>query len=194
MKYRIKDIVDAQFGLVLNRKEDKSMKSKIKYQILQSKSVKDNRIDLDNISWFHSKEKIDDNYLTKVDDILFKVTEPFDTVLIKENTSGFLVAANFIILRVSSSKVVPRFLHWYLGRTNIKNRIRLLTQGTSIIAIRTSDLLELTINVPILDKQKQIEEFLDLADKELDLLTGLLKNKETLYKQIPEELLKNKKL
>jgi restriction endonuclease S subunit len=193
MKYKLKDIVDAQFGLVLNRKEDKSMKSKIKYQILQSKSVRDNKIDLDNISWFHSKEEIDDYYLTKVDDILFKVTEPFDTVLIKESTSGLLVAANFIILRVSSSKVIPRFLLWYLGRPNIKNRIRLLTQGTSIIAIRTSDLLDLTINVPILDKQKQIEEFLDLADKELNLLTDLLKHKENLYKQIPEELLKNKK-
>lgn len=191
---KIRDIVDAQFGLVLNRKEDKSMKSKIKYQVLQSKSVKDNAIELDNISWFHSKEEIDDNYITKIDDILFKVTEQFDIVLINESTSGLLVASNFIVLRVDRDKIYARFLHWYLGRPKIKNKIRLMTQGSSIIAIRTSDLLNLNINIPTLEKQKQIVDFLELAYDEIKLLKELLINKEVLYNQIPEKILKNKKI
>jgi|SRR5690554_2103492 len=190
MKVKLKNIVDAQFGLVLNRKEDKSMTSKIKYRVLQSKSVKDNLIDLENVSCFHSKEEIDDDYFTKTKDILFKVTEPFDTVLINDATSGLLVAANFIVLRVKSKKIYAKFLHWYLGRLNTKNKIKLLTQGTSIISIRTSDLLELNIDIPALDKQKRIMEFLELSEKELILLKGLLNNKELLYKQIPEKLLK----
>jgi restriction endonuclease S subunit len=194
MKLKLNDIVDAQFGLVLNRKEDKTMKSKIKYQVIQSKSVKDDLIYLDNISSFHSKEEIDDVYLTKVNDILFKVTEPFDTVLIDEDTSGLLVASNFIILRVNNDRVYSRFLHWYLGRPKIKNKIRLMTQGTSIIAIRTSDLLDLIVNVPTLERQKQVVEFLKLADQEIELLRELLINKEILYKQIPEEILKNKNI
>lgn len=190
MKCKLKDVVDAQFGLVLIRKEDKNMKSNIKYQVLQSKSVKDNKIDLENVSWFHSLEEIDSDYFTRQNDILFKVTEPFDTVLITEETKNLLVAANFIILRVKSDKVYARFLHWFLRRASIKNRIRLLTQGTSIISIRTSDLLELNIDIPSLDKQKQIVKFLELADKEIELLNKLLENKKMLYRQIPEKILK----
>lgn len=190
---KLSDVVEAQFGLVLTRKEDKSMSSPFKYQAIQGKAVKDGMILHEELSTFHSIEAIDPVYITKKDDILFKVTDPFDTVIIKPKEEGLVVAANYIILRVNQDKALPRFIAWYLNEEKTKYRIRELKQGTSIISIRTSELLKLTIELPPLDIQLKIVEFLQLADEELSLLKQLIQEKELLYRQIPNHILSEKK-
>ena len=138
-------------------------------------------------------EEIDPSFITKKDDILFKVTEPFDAVMVKAEEEGLLVAANYIIIRTHTEKVLPRYVSWYLNERRTRHRLNAMTQGTSIIAIRIADLLDLSIELPPLDIQEKIVKFLELADEEIRLLERLIQEKARLYKHIPNQMLRGTK-
>ena len=190
---KLKDISYIRTGVVTARKKA-SVIDKVKYQYktVTLKSFNNNGfLSINDLDDFTSKEIIKEEYLTQEKDILVRLREPNDAVLINKDTKNLLITSLVVKIRVDSDKVDSKFLTYYLNSTTAKRALNSSITGTAINMIKTKELEDLEIKLPSLKEQKKIVEFLDLKNKEIDLLEELKTEKEKYYSEIFNNILKN---
>ena len=137
------------------------------------------------------KEKIKEIYLTQTNDVLIRLREPNIALNISEKNSGLVIPSFVASIRVDKTKVDNKFLTYYLNSTTAKRALNSSITGTAINMIKTKELENLDIQLPSLQEQKKIVEFLDLTSKEINLLEELKNQKEKYYKEVFNNILKN---
>ena len=80
---------------------------------------------------------------------------------------------------------------YYLNSTIAKRALNSSITSTAINMIKTKELEDLEIQLPPLKEQKKIVEFLDLTNKEINLLEELKNQKEKYYSEVFNNILKN---
>lgn len=90
-----------------------------------------------------------------------------------------------------NDSIDSKFLTYYLNSTIAKRALKAHITGTAINMIKTKELENLEIKLPSLEEQKKIVEFLDLTNKEIDLLRSLKNQKEKYYSEVFNNILKN---
>ena len=79
---------------------------------------------------------------------------------------------------------------YYLNSTIAKRALNSSITSTAINMIKTKELENLDIQLPSLQEQKKIVEFLDLTSKEINLLEELKNQKEKYYQEVFNNILK----
>ncbi|OFX29507.1 MAG: hypothetical protein A2X08_10635 [Bacteroidetes bacterium GWA2_32_17] len=124
-----------------------------------------------------------EKHLLNNGNILFaaKGTKNFATQY--EAKNGKCVASStFLVIQIKNefkSKILPEYLVWYLNNPRTQEWLKAKARGSSIPSISKTDLLELEITIPTIQKQKVIVKIDNLLKKEQSILKKikLLKEK-----------------
>jgi len=190
---KLKDISNLRTGLVTARKKASAIDEETySYRAVTLKSFNRNGcLSVKYLDNFTAKEEINENYLTQYNDILVRLREPNFAVLIDEDNINLLIPSLVATIRVVSDSVDSKFLTYYLNSTVVKRALNSSITGTAINMIKTKELENLEIQIPSLEEQKKIVEFLDLTSKEINLLEELKNQKEKYYQEVFNNILKN---
>jgi len=97
---------------------------------------------------------------------------------------GALVSGLFFILRPKLELIRPSFLAWYINQPSFQVQVQACVRGTGVAILAKSDLQDLWVLVPPVEKQERIvmlddlfakerKQFADLAEKRSQLLHAL---------------------
>lgn len=136
-----------------------------------------------------SSEKISDTYFTQEGDVLIRLRDPIRSLYISQKSTGLLISSLIVIVRVDKKQILGEFLAYYLNSSLPQTYFQSKVRGTTIPMIRVSDLKELKIPLPTLQRQKQIVALMQESDKELSLLKEMITQKSLLNQQIFKTLL-----
>ncbi|MFC0875300.1 restriction endonuclease subunit S [Saccharicrinis sp. FJH2] len=99
----------------------------------------------------------------------------------KEEFGKTIPSSLFYIIRLKNSTgIISEFLSITLNSERIIHKLKALSGGTSIPSIQKKELEQLIINIPTLEKQKQVIELSKLLGKDVDLANQLLEKKKAI--------------
>ena len=144
-------------GTVLNRvRVDHSSDSTIDLKVLMPKAISDG-IDLESLDEITVEiESIAQRKIktTMIEDIVLKLTTPFDSVLITDDSLGLVVPSYFAILRsYDFQNINPKYLAFVLNSSYGKSRLASMTTGVANAMLKIKDIM--TFPVPILPAKEQ---------------------------------------
>ena len=179
----INDIAVVRTGLVTARKKkDAASLGTYKYQLLNLRCIaNEGYIDKNYIEPYELSEELKDDYLTRMGDILIRLSAPYTAVLInKPELCGIVVPSHFAIIRVDERYALPGYVFWVLRRD--KNKITMMqnSSGSTAFGTISSGLISsLSITLLPLHEQQIIAELLCLSEREQELLQKLSEEKKT---------------
>ena len=179
----INDVAVVRTGLVTARKKkDAASLGTYKYQLLNLRCIaNEGYIDKDYIEPYELSEELKDDYLTRMGDILIRLSAPYTAVLInKSELCGIVVPSHFAIIRVDERYALPGYVFWVLRRE--KNKITMMqnSSGSTAFGTISSGLISsLPITLLPLHEQQIIGELLCLSEREQELLQKLSEGKKT---------------
>ncbi len=119
-------------------------------------------------------DAIKEHYILKTDDIIFRSRGQTNTAIIVKADLGLaVVAAPLFSLRVTSEKILPDYLCWWLNQPTAQNHFERHAKGTSARMISREALAALEVPQLPIEKQMQIVELALLGEREQELLSRL---------------------
>ena len=177
----IGDIAVVRTGLVTARKKkDISSLRTYEYRLLNLKCIaSEGYIEKAYIEPYELSEELKGDYLTRMGDILVRLSAPYTAVLIDQPAlCGIVVPSHFAIVRVDDRYAVPEYIFWSLRRD--KNRLTMMqnSSGSSAFGTISSGLIaSLPITLLPLHEQQIIGDLLRLSEREQELLNKLAEEK-----------------
>ena len=179
----INDIAVVRTGLVTARKKkDVASLGTYKYQLLNLRCIaNEGYIDKNYIEPYELSEELKDDYLTRMGDILIRLSAPYTAVLInKPELCGIVVPSHFAIIRVDERYALPGYVFWVLRREKNKMTMMQNSSGSTAFGTISSGLISsLSITLLPLHEQQIIAELLCLSEREQELLQKLSEEKKT---------------
>jgi restriction endonuclease S subunit len=184
-------LADISTGLVIQRKEALlEHEVEKKYQMLTLKSFNEyGWINKRDIEEFKSNEILDDRYLTKVGDVIIRLTAPYTAIPINKEYEGFVTPSQFCIIRIKSKKILPDYLAYTLNAEIIRNKFIRTSLGATIPVIRMGALKDTEIPLLDMEKQNKISLIRTLMIKDKYLRMDLDNEIDKMNKQIELRLL-----
>lgn len=178
---RIKQITNIQTGVFAKPKgQGEIVYLQVKHfneeGFLKTKLIQD--LDLKDISRKH---------LLQNGDVLFasKGVKNFATVYEKHNEPA-VASTSFFVLRLTTEKLLPDYLAWYLNSITVQSALKSQAIGTAIPSISKQVLENLEIAIPSIETQKAVMQITKLRNTE----KSLKKEIETLReKQIQQQII-----
>jgi len=177
----IAEIAVVRTGLVTARKKKNVTSLRTyEYRLLNLKCItEEGRIDRSNIELYELSEELKDDYLTRMGDILVRLSAPYTAVLIDQpDLCGIVVPSHFAIIRADKRYAAPEYIFWSLRRD--KNRITMMqnSSGSTAFGTISSGLIaSLPITLLPLHEQQIIGDLLRLSEREQELLNKLAEEK-----------------
>jgi restriction endonuclease S subunit len=177
----IGEIAVVRTGLVTARKKKTAASLRTyEYRLLNLKCIEEEgRIARSNIELYELSEELKDDYLTRMGDILVRLSAPYTAVLIDQlDLCGIVVPSHFAIIRADKRYAAPEYIFWSLRRD--KNRITMMqnSSGSTAFGTISSGLIaSLTITLLPLHEQQIIGDLLRLSEREQELLNKLAEEK-----------------
>ena len=126
-------------------------------------------------------------------DILFAAKGPKNFAWLYSGSPLPAVASSsFYIIKIINNDILPEYLTWYLNQPAVLNQLKRKAMGTSLPLIRLADIKTLPVVIPEMDKQKQIIRLSRLMEKENQIMSDLIKLKETFYQTLLWQNLQSK--
>ena len=184
-------LADISTGLVIQRKEALLQYNfEREYQILTLKSFSEyGWINKSNTEVFKSNEILGDKYITKVGDVVIRLTAPYTAIPINKEFENYVVPSQFCIIRIKSRRLLPEYLAFTLNVETIKNKFIRTSLGATIPVIRIGALKDTDILLIDLEKQEKISLIRLLMIKEKHLRIDLNNEIDKMNKQIELQLL-----
>ena len=193
-KHKIGAISKITSGLLTSRKLNKVEeieKGEIYKQLNLKSTIQTGTIDLSEVDEFNSKEKIDSKYITQVDDIIMRLTNPNNSILITEKEKDILITSLFVKIRVDSNIIYPKCLLACLNSSRMRAEIKGKASGTMTQIINIPKIRDIIVEVPSMEKQKQIGELYYNMNKKISLLKEQISLNMDIYDSIINEIIKN---
>ena len=190
---RLEDIATIRTGLVLGRKKAGAGNDiKESYKLLTLKNISDDgNIDNSYLEIFDSNETLDNRYFTKEGNILIRLNHPYTAVYIDKGQVGLLIPSYFAIIEIKDANYLPKYIAWYLNTERIKHDLERAHAGSRIPTTNQNTLKQLSIDEINLSKQKVLIELYKLHRQEKQLYEQLIQEKETLFKGIAQQILRD---
>ena len=176
MNYKLNELVEIHSGVVLSRKEAPPESSiAIPYQRLTLRALSDaGTIQHTELEQYYSREVLDPELFTMVDDVVVRLCTPINPVLIQNGQVGILIPSQLAAIRIkNSSTLMPSYLRWYLSQGSILDALQAAEHGTAQRTIKVKSLLDLDLDLPPLQIQEQIAE-----------IDTLSRRREALYREL----------
>ena len=185
---KLGEVALVRSGLVLSRKAAKSP-SPFRYSLLSLRAMSgEGEILEEELDVFHAAELLKEEYLTRLGDIIVRLSAPYTAVLIESKWENIVVSSNFVIIRVDAQRVVPEYLAWYLNRSWIKRKIYKDSSSNMLGAAKSTLFRKMPLSLPSLEDQYRIGQVFLLARKEGALLFSLAEQKKKYYEDILEQM------
>jgi len=135
----------------------------IQFKIIVQRSIKkDGQIsDFEEISL---KDNIKDRYFTQKNDVLMKMTYPYNVVCVKEE--GLIISDRIAIIRLKK-EYDPEFIAHLLTNTHIKKQLHELTGPGKMPHISLKEIKQLELKIPDLKTQKKYGELLNTINDKI---------------------------
>lgn len=149
--------IKVESGTVLNRvRIPEDQKTAVPTKVLTPSAIT-NGIDLDTLDDI----TIDMNTImnrkiktTHIQDIILKLTTPYDSILINSGYEGLIVPSYFAILREFDLRVINyKYLAFILNSTYGRSRLAAMTTGAANAMLKIKDVL--SFPVPMLPREQQ---------------------------------------
>lgn len=177
---RLDEVATVRTGAVTGRKKaEEGVQSSVGYKMLNLKCIAaEGSIDLGFAEEYQAKEKLKPDFFTQEGDVLIRLSSPYTSVLIDNNSCGFVVPSHFAIVRADRRKVLPEYILWFLRRESTYQKIQQNSSGSTAFGTISSGFIgSLNIRLFPKDKQKALGQLLLLSNKEQELLHRLAKEK-----------------
>lgn len=143
-----------------------------------AKTVGKGIIDKDNIVFNNYRTTLDEKRLTKDGDIVMKMSAPYCAALIDEDNEGMLVSSFCSIIRDVPENIDKKYLVAYLNSDECEKQLDKKTAGSALSIITIAKLMEISIPVPTIKKQKEIGEYFEKTIKKREILNKIQKLEE----------------
>ena len=179
MKKKLKDIADVTIGQSFRSRLERDDNPNI--AVVQMKDLTaENIIDPTSLIQVNVK-KLNDRQLVKKDDIVFRARGQVNTAAhINQEIGQAVIAAPLLRIRILNEIVLSEYLVWWINQPKSQAYMSSYAKGTAQRMISKPVIEELCVEVPSLEKQKQIIELATLAHEEQKLLCELA-DKRTKY-------------
>ncbi|MGO2357351.1 MAG: restriction endonuclease subunit S [Mesonia sp.] len=101
---------------------------------------------------------------------------------------GFLSSGDVPSLDIDNSKIIAAFFYFYLSRKSFYRRLESLSSGSGSKRIHEKTLLKLDIELPSLEEQQKIANFLSAIDQRINLVTQQLTQTKTYKKGLLQQM------
>ncbi len=152
--------------------------------------TEDNRLDARNLLTIQLDDVNEHHFVQRKDLIFRSRGKTTTTAIIDAEPGRAIVAAPLLRVRVTSEKVLPEYLWWFINQPPSQAFLHSRATGTAMVTIGKSVLEALEIPLPDLETQKQIMEIVTLSDKEHRLMKDLAKEKKRLADGVLMRLVK----
>ena len=190
---KLGEMAKVRSGLVLSRKQARGSTG-IRYPLLNLRSISsDGSIDRRQLDVFDAVEHLAPEYVSRVNDVVVRMSSPYTAVLIDETSAGIVVSSNFIIIHCNKSIVLPEYLFWLLNRPETKRAIYENTSSNMLGAVKAKFFTDFDVLPLSMEDQRKIAAMNALAIKETQLLHRLACEKERYYNQLIDKIYKETK-
>ena len=190
---KLGEMANVRSGLVLSRKQARGSTG-IRYPLLNLRSIcSDGSIDRRQLDVFDAVEHLAPEYVSRVDDVVVRMSSPYTAVLIDETSAGIVISSNFIIIHCNKSIVLPEYLFWLLNRPETKRAIYENTSSNMLGAVKAKFFTDFDVLPLSMEDQRKIAAMNALAIKETQLLHRLACEKERYYNQLIDKIYKETK-
>lgn len=183
---RLDEVATVRTGAVTGRKKaEEGMRSSFRYKMLNLKCIAaEGYIDLAFAEEYQAKEKLKPELFTQEGDVLIRLSFPYTSVLIDDNSCGLVVPSHFAIIRANRKEVLPEYILWFLRRESTYQQILQNSSGSTAFGTISSGFIgSLNIRIFPKEKQKALGQLLLLSNKEQELLYRLAKEKAVFNKE-----------
>ena len=183
MRLHISEIVDAQGGLVLSRKEAKDPEADIyRYKRLTLRSLAENGyIKETDLEDFYTNESLNSAWFAVPRDIVIRLFSPLCPTVIDESRKKLLVPSQLAILKVKDySIILPEFLRLALSQNEVQEHIKRIERGTAQRTVKLGTIMELQIEVPDMEIQRQAVEVDELSRRRERMYMDLIEQERQL--------------
>ncbi|WP_336928595.1 restriction endonuclease subunit S [Acinetobacter oleivorans] len=104
-----------------------------------------------------------------------------------------IASSQFLILSPKTEELLPEYLCWYLNQPMTQHELNNKSQGSNIPMLTVTKVSSLEIELPSLEKQKQIIQLNYIWEQEQALTQKLLQNREQMMQGMFQQLLKGNK-
>jgi len=119
-------------------------------------------------------------------DILFQMVRPYQkNNLFFDKNGNYVASTGYAQIRTKQN---PQFIFQHLHNQKFIDEVILNCSGTTYPAINSTDLGNITVNIPSFPEQEKIAAFFSLLDKKIDLQRQKVKNAEMLLKGFSQQL------
>lgn len=191
-KVHLDQVAKISVGLMTVRKLTKEQ-NQHRYKTLNLRSVTPHEvIDMDQLELLSYSEPVPEAFLTRRGDVIVRNIKPYTAITITDQTSGLVIPASYIIIRVSDrDRLDPEYLSWEINSAKTQQLLFREATGYSIASISASHFRRMELLLPSLSKQRQVAEFNALAKKEVALLRQLAEARENLYRIVSKKFKEN---
>ena len=190
---KLGEMANVRSGLVLSRKQARGSTG-IRYPLLNLRSIcSDGSIDRRQLDVFDAVEHLAPEYVSRVDDVVVRMSSPYTAVLIDETSANIVISSNFIIIRCNKRIILPEYLFWLLNRPETKRAIYENTSSNMLGAVKAKFFTDFDVLPQSMVDQRKIAAMNALAIKETQLLHRLACEKERYYNQLIDKIYKETK-
>jgi len=155
--YCLNEVSTIQIGLILDRKKTDGDSPYI-YKQLTLRSLENEGINPEAITFFHAKEPLQNEFLTRAGTIVMKLSAPLNPTVITKETEGYLIPSQMVTI-IPKKTILPEYLRFYLSQDFVAERLLANYFWIAQRAITVESLSNLEVRVPSLENQQIICDF-----------------------------------
>lgn len=95
-----------------------------------------------------------------------------------------IASTSFLTLRIANKNILPEYLCWFLNHPHTVREIRSRQEMASTPMIRKTDVEDILVPIPALDKQRTIIVLSNLSHREASLMKSITDRRQLLMNQI----------
>jgi type I restriction enzyme S subunit len=168
---RIGDIATTYYQGI-NTTADNITYSKDGYPILQAKHITGEFLDFSDTRYVDEKNfnNYKFKYMPKKNDILISNIGTLGKILLIDKEIKFLIAWNIFKISLNEIICIPLYVKHFLKKVSVDGYFERVKTGNATKFVNKSDMLKIKINLPCLEEQEKIANFLSGIDKKIELI------------------------
>jgi hypothetical protein len=128
---------------------------------------------------------LSDRQLLREGDLIFRSRGLFYTAAAVTSSLGRAVAAApLMVIRLSSPRLLPEYLRWFINHPSTQATLSALGAGTHVRTLNKVAIESLVIPVPSLERQRSIAELDDLGKREKVLASRIAEQRARVLEEI----------
>lgn len=143
-------------GQIISRVEAKNDDKIDTVNVLVPRAIVNGMVEHKNLAILDIKTKLDEKKLTKVGDIVLKLSTPYDACVITTNDEGLLVPSFCAIINNLPNYLDKNYLLAFLNSRLCTDQIKSLTANSTIAILSVGGIKKICVSIPDMTLQKEI--------------------------------------